>query len=106
MKLSCVLANPVFINKNVDIYYLQIMKFHLAECKFIICKTMDTPARQNSGSTSPVMAEQDLTRSLSEAVSRAISETVSAVIAQARVVQKVDNAIHRINHYPLELVSL
>ena len=35
--------------------------------------------------TSPVMADQDLTRSLSEAVSRAISETVSAVIAQVSI---------------------
>ena len=31
------------------------------------------------------MAEQDLTRSLSEAVSRAISETVSAVLAQVSI---------------------
>ena len=41
MKLSYVLANPLFINNKVDpevtyIYYLQIMKFHLDERKSMI----------------------------------------------------------------------
>ena len=41
MKLSYVLANPLFINNEVDpgvtyIYYLQIMMFHLDERKSII----------------------------------------------------------------------
>ena len=35
--------------------------------------------------TQAVMAEQDLTRSLSEAVSRAIDETVSAVLSQVSI---------------------
>ena len=35
--------------------------------------------------SNPVMAEQDLTRSLSEAVSRAISETVSAFLSQVSI---------------------
>jgi hypothetical protein len=35
-----------------------------------------------AGILSPAMADQDLTRSLSEAVSRAVSETVSAVLAR------------------------
>ena len=66
------------------------MKFHLAECKFIICKKMDlghidAPKRREflASETSP--AEQDLARSLCEAVSPAISETVSAVIAQVSI---------------------
>ena len=84
------------------------MKFDLAECKFIICKKWilfrvagqliyDSPARQNCNlfhgnagilrppSRVPVMADQDLTRSLSEAVSRAVSETVSAVLARVSI---------------------
>ena len=41
MKLSYVLANPLFIKNKVDpevtyIYYLQIMKFHLDERKSIL----------------------------------------------------------------------
>ena len=35
--------------------------------------------------STPVMADQDLMRSLSEAVSRAVSETVSAVLAQVSI---------------------
>ena len=69
------------------------MKFHLAEWKFIICKKKkdlgptSAPKRREflASETSLVMAEQDLTRSLSEIVSRTISETVSAVIAQASI---------------------
>ena len=34
---------------------------------------------------SPVMADQDLTRSLSEAISQAVTETVSAVLAQVGI---------------------
>ena len=62
------------------------MKFHLAECKFIICKKMDlghtsAPKRREflASEMSPVMAEQDLARSLSEAISRAIKSLMSAL---------------------------
>ena len=33
----------------------------------------------------------------------AMHEEVDSVIYQAPVVQTVDNAIHRINHYPLDI---
>ena len=45
MKLSYVLANPLFTNNKVDpevtyIYYLQTVKFHLDERKSIISITL------------------------------------------------------------------
>ena len=47
--------------------------------------SMEMAGILNLLSRESVMAEQDLTRSLSKAVSRAVSETVSAVLARVSI---------------------
>ena len=67
---SFFINNEVFISPSVNLLFAK-----------------SAPKRRElfASDTSPVMAEQDPTRSLSEAVSRAISETISAVIAQVSI---------------------
>ena len=91
--IECENGHPVGRPTKEDSYFIEVPLEPRVAGQLIY----DSPARQNCNlfhgnggnsmpsESSPVMADQHLTRSLSEVVSPAISETVSAVLAQVSI---------------------
>ena len=91
--IECENGHPVGRPTKEDSYFIEVPLEPRVAGQLIY----DSPTRQNCNlfhgnggnsmpsESSPVMADQHLTRSLSEVVSPAISETVSVVLAQVSI---------------------